>query len=100
MTFKNLKPEMATLTKVDDVTYRLDYGDIKYGSDSDLKLEIETEAQKLSVKVSCGGCTKASIKDNVLHINYDTKLLGRILKHVYLFEDDKKIDIRLIGKVV
>jgi formate dehydrogenase assembly factor FdhD len=99
MTIKNLKPGMSTLIKKSDVEYSIDFGNIKKGSDPDLKLSLETESEKLRTSVSCGGCAKATINNNVLQINYNTELLGRILKSVYVFEDEQKTTIKLLGQV-
>jgi|AntRauTorckE6833_2_1112554.scaffolds.fasta_scaffold11025_2 hypothetical protein len=99
MKLENLKPEMSTLTKIDNLNYNLDFGDIKHKSDPDLKLKFETDSEDIKVKTSCGGCTKAWVKDNMIFINYNTSLLGRILKHVYIFEGENKIDIKLTGKI-
>lgn len=99
MKITNLKPEMSTLTKTDALNYTLDYGTIPHKSDPNLKLEITEFEQKPKVKVSCGGCTTARLSENILNITYDTSLLGRINKYVYLFEGETKTTIKLTGRV-
>lgn len=100
MKISNLKPEKSTLTKTEDNFYELDYGTIKKGADPEQRLSIEETEGKLKTKVSCGGCTKAKVTYNILAIWYNTNLLGRINKFVYLFEDDKKTTIKLTGKII
>lgn len=100
MKITNLKPEMSTLEKVDNLNYNLDYGVIKKGSDPNLKIYLEDFSDTIRVKASCGACTKINLKNNVLNINYNTNLSGRILKKVYIFEKDKTIKIHLKGKIV
>lgn len=100
MKITNLKTENSTLIKVEDNSYELNYGTIKKGADPNQKLSVEEIEGKLKTKVSCGGCTKAKLTDNILSIWYNTNLLGRINKFVYLFENDKKTTIKLTGKII
>ena len=97
----NLQPEITTLTKQGENVYTLDWGIIKKGSESNRQLTVEDfQKQRSVVKTSCGGCTKAKIvSPNTLNINYDTNLLGRILKNVYIFDGEEKVTIKMIGKI-
>lgn len=99
MKISNLKPENSTLTKTEENFYELDYGTIKKGADPHQKLSLEEVEGALKAKVSCGGCTKAKVVDNILTVWYNTNLLGRINKFVYLFEGDKKTTIKLKGNI-
>lgn len=100
MKISNLKPENSTLTKTEENFYELDYGTIKKGADPNQRLSIEETKGKLKTKVSCGGCTRAKLTDNILSIWYNTNLLGRVNKFVYIFEGDKKTTIKLTGKII
>lgn len=103
--------DLTALNKVEADKYELDYDTIK--KDTEVKIELEFMPElsmtKFFVKPSCGGCTKAKatyVKEDKagIFIEYDTKLLGRINKYVYLFYEDKdrksyKIEIKLTGKI-
>jgi len=94
--------DSTTLTKQSETDYTLDWGTVKKGSDRNRQLKLEDlKSNNITIRTSCGGCTKATIiKDNILNINYNTNLLGRILKSVYIFDNGEKTTIKLNGKVV
>ena len=113
MKITNLNQEVAELIEQSDGTFELAFGEISKGSPSQLKLQVDSEKgfAELKSSVSCGGCTKASHKklsQNLYNvsISYDTNLLGRINKFVYIYyilkgekESQKKI-IKLTGKIM
>lgn len=64
----------------------LDYGTIKIGQDTDVRLELKdlkNEITDMSIQTTCG-CTKTNLKDNILEIVYDTKRVGPFTKTVIL----------------
>ena len=101
MKITNLQPQLTSLTKQDENNYTLDWGTIKKGSDRNRQLQLDSmQSQNATARTSCGGCTSAKITDNVLNINYNTNLLGRILKYVYIYDAEEKTTIKLIGNII
>ena len=100
MKITNPQPLMTTLKQQEENVYTLDWGTIKKGSESNRQLTVEDyQSKNLVTKASCG-CTKPKmIKPNMLNIKYNTNLLGRILKSVYIFDDEEKVTIKMIGKI-
>lgn len=77
--------EIVTLSNVNDIVV-LDYGIIKYKSNSAINVQLVTEKYTTnSISSSCG-CTVPKLKENdrgyILNITYDTKRLGAFEKNV------------------
>lgn len=103
--------DITVLKQTEDSKYELDYNTITKGKEVKIELEFNPEVKmnRFFAKPSCGGCTTVKVtyaKENKagIFIEYNTNLLGRINKFVYLFYEDTdrkehKIEIKLTGKI-
>lgn len=110
-TLRKTSEDITVLKQVEDSKYELDYGTTTKGKEVKIELEFSPNVTmtKFFAKPSCGGCTTVKVtyaKENKagIFIEYNTNLLGRISKFVYLFYEgtDKKqhkIQIKLTGKI-
>lgn len=84
--------------------YIASLGDIEQGRDITSTVEVLTPTG-IDATVSCPGCTKVKVKNlgegrYGVEIWYDTQLLGRIIKKVWVTNKDKElVEINLRGFV-
>jgi hypothetical protein len=109
MHIENLSADKVTMKVTNQVL--LDYGTIKYKSDSNIEISVKDkslEIQHVGTRSSCG-CTVATptrVGDTYfVKISYDTKRVGNFEKtiSIILTTEDKKtkqINVRIIGTVI
>lgn len=102
---KKLSGENVKLTRDTHFSYIADYGFQARGFDSNFMVEIksEEEIKDFLARGSCGCVTvkKDKVDKNSynLKIHYDSKLLGRIIKTVWININGDKWEIKLRGSV-
>lgn len=97
-----LSKEMVTLYYEKDIPI-LDYGIIKYKSNSAINIQILTDKYlSTSISSSCG-CTVPKLKENdkgyLLNITYDTKRLGAFTKNINITFINKGVQDKLTLKI-
>lgn len=110
-TLTKTSEDITVLKQTEEGKYELDYGTITKGKEVKIELEFNPGIimTKFFAKPSCGGCTTVKVtyaKENKagIFIEYNTNLLGRINKFVYLFYEGKdkkehKLEVKLTGKI-
>lgn len=102
---KKLTGENVSITQDGHFSYLADYGFQQRGFDSNFQVQLETEEKisKINARGSCGcvTVTKEKISDHQYNIkvHYDSKLLGRILKTVWIGVNEEKLEVKLRGSV-
>lgn len=97
-----LSKDMVDISYIEDIPV-LDYGVIKYKSNSAINVQLLSQKYTETVVKSSCGCTVPKLKENdkgyLLNITYDTKRLGSFSKHITITFINKGVQDVLTIKI-